>query len=229
MSKKRPQHRPPAEQPREAPSEPAPAASQPNHPGAAARPDSGAGAGAESGDHDQTDHAASTPAGAAGQGLPEVAPLRRQVEQLEVELDQARDRALRFQAELDNYRKRAARELETERRYAALPLLRDLLSVLDNIHRAIEAGRNARAVEGLLEGFEMVAQQLEDVLRRHGCVRIEALHAPFDPNVHEAVLQQPSSEYPPNTVLQVTQTGFRLHDRVVRPSRVVVSVQSESE
>jgi len=159
----------------------------------------------------------------------EMAALRQRIEQLEAELEQARDRALRFQAELDNYRKRAARELETERRYAALPLMRDLLAVLDNMHRAVEAGRKATGVEGLLEGFEMVARQLEDVLRRHHCVRIEALNAPFDPNYHEAVAQRPSSEHPPNTVLEVTQPGFRLHDRVVRPSRVVVSTSNESE
>lgn len=163
------------------------------------------------------------------EGRAELAALRQQIEQLEAELAQARDRALRFQAELDNYRKRAARELENERRYAALPLLRDLLPVWDNVQRAIAAGRKAASADGLVEGFEMVAQQLEDVLQRHHCRPIAALHAPFDPNLHEAILQQPSSEHPPHTVIEVTQQGFQLHDRVVRPSRVVVSVPSESE
>jgi molecular chaperone GrpE len=146
-----------------------------------------------------------------------------QIESLRAELAAAKDRALRCQAELENYRKRAQREIEEERRYANLPLLRDLLPVLDNVHRAIEAAGKTPDASGLLEGFRLVAQQLEGVLARHHCVPIEALHAPFDPHRHDAILQQPSAEHPANTVLLVTQTGFQLHDRVVRPSQVIVS------
>lgn len=143
--------------------------------------------------------------------------------QLRAELDEAKDRALRCQAELENYRRRVAREFEQERRYAAMPLLRDLLPVWDNVHRAIEAGEHRGGDSPLLEGFKIVADQLEDVLRRHDCVKIDALWQPFDPNVHEAITQQPSEEHPPGTVVGETQTGFRLHDRVVRPSQVLVS------
>ncbi len=134
-----------------------------------------------------------------------------------------RDRALRCQAELENYRRRVAREMEQERRYAAMPLLRDLLPVWDNVHRAIEAAERAGGDQGFIEGFRLVLSQLEEVLRRHDCVRIEALHQPFDPNLHEAITQQPSEEHPSNTVIGETQTGFQLHDRVVRPSQVIVS------
>ena len=98
-----------------------------------------------------------------------------------------------------------------------------LLPGSHNIDREIEAaGKNADA-DALLEGFRMVSQQLEDVLKRHHCTRIEALDAPFDPNVHHAVMQQPSDEHPANTVMMVTQNGYQLHDRVVRPSQVIVS------
>ena len=135
----------------------------------------------------------------------------------------AKDRELRAHAELDNYRKRAARELDEHRRYANLSLLRDLLPVLDNVDRAIEAADKNADAAALLEGFKMVSQQLGEVLKRHHCTRIEALHAPFDPNVHHAVMQQPSDEHPANTVLMVTQNGYQLHDRVVRPSQVIVS------
>ena len=72
----------------------------------------------------------------------------------------------------------------------------------------------------------MVAQQFEGVLERHHCLRIEALNEPFDPHRHEAVSQQPSNEYAANTVLMVTQTGYQLHDRVVRPSQVIVSAEA---
>lgn len=139
------------------------------------------------------------------------------------ELADARDRLLRTQAELDNYRKRVRREIEEDRRYATQDLMRDLLPVLDNVRRAIEAGEKSPDASGLLAGVRMVAQQLDDVLARHNCTRIDALHEPFDPNVHEAIMQQPSAEHPPQTVLGVVQEGFRLHDRVLRPTQVIVS------
>jgi molecular chaperone GrpE len=138
-------------------------------------------------------------------------------------LASARDRALRAQAELDNYRKRMRKEMDDERRYAQLPLLGDLLPVLDNVGRAIQAAEKSPDASGLLAGFKMVAQQLESVLSRHHCTRIDALHKPFDPHLHAAILQQPSSEYPPNTVVQVAQEGYQLHDRVLRPAQVIVS------
>ena len=144
-------------------------------------------------------------------------------QKLRAELAAAKDRELRAHAELDNYRKRAARELDERLRYANLSLLRDLLPVIDNVDRAIEAAEKNADAAALLEGFKMVSQQLGDVLKRHHCTRIEALHAPFDPNVHHAVMQQPSEEHPANTVLMVTQNGYQLHDRVVRPSQVIVS------
>jgi molecular chaperone GrpE len=148
--------------------------------------------------------------------------------QLQAELAAAKDRTLRCQAELENYRKRAARELDEKLRYANMSLLQDLLPVLDNIERAIEAAEKNADAAALLDGFKIVRQQVDEVLGRHHCKRINALHEPFDPNVHHAVMQQPSDEYPGNTVLMVTQNGYQLHDRVVRPSQVIVSTASES-
>lgn len=142
---------------------------------------------------------------------------------LREEIDAAKDRVLRAQAELDNYRKRTRKEMEDERRYAQLPLLGDLLPVLDNMQRAIQAAEKSPEASGFLAGYKMLAEQLEGVLSRHHCKRIEALHQPFDPHLHAAIMQQPSSEYPAGTVLQVAQEGYQLHDRVVRPSQVVVS------
>lgn len=151
-------------------------------------------------------------------------PIIDTVEQLKEQLEQAKDRTLRCQAELDNYRKRAAREMEDQNRYANISFMRELLPVLDNIYRAIEAAEKSTDGSGLLDGVKLVAQQLEAVLERHHCVKIPALHQPFDPNLHHAILQQPSDEYPENTVLLVTQEGYQLHDRVVRPSQVIVSI-----
>ncbi len=157
----------------------------------------------------------------SGVGQADLGP--SEIERLREELAQAQDRALRTQAELENYRKRVARQMEEERRYANIPLIRDLLPVWDSVGRAIEAAENAPETASLLEGFKMVAGQLESVLQQHHCQKIDALGEPFDPNLHEAIFQQPSREHPVNTVLEVTQIGFRLHDRVVRPSQVIVS------
>ena len=100
---------------------------------------------------------------------------------------------------------------------------RDLLPIINNVERAIEAAEKNADAAALLEGFKMVSRQLDELLKLHHCTRIEALHAPFDPNVHHAIMQQPSEEHPANTVLTVTQNGYQLHDRVVRPSQVIVS------
>jgi molecular chaperone GrpE len=138
------------------------------------------------------------------------------------ELAAANDRFLRLQAEMQNLRNRTSREISDERKYAALPVLRDLLPVLDNINRAIEAAEKAGEADNLLEGFRLVRQQLVTTLTNHGAEPIDALGQQFDPNFHQAILHQPSGE-PANTVTMVTQEGYKLHDRVVRPAQVIVS------
>lgn len=142
---------------------------------------------------------------------------------LEDELAAAQNRVLRLQAELENVRKRSRRELEEQRRYAGLPLMRDLLAVVDNLQRAIAAAEQNHNASSLLEGVKMVAEQLGSVLMQHHCEPIVAEGAPFDPHLHEAIAQQPSTEHEPGTVSHVTQVGYRLHDRVVRPSQVIVA------
>lgn len=142
---------------------------------------------------------------------------------LESELAAEKDRVLRLQAEMENLRSRTAREIVDERRYAPLPVVRDLLPVLDNIDRAIEAAEQTNEAASLLEGFKLVRQQLLAVLERNHCKPIEAVGEPFDPQIHEAILQQPSDEQPANHVLQETQKGYQLHDRVVRASQVIIS------
>jgi molecular chaperone GrpE len=139
------------------------------------------------------------------------------------ELSAANDRLLRLQAEMQNLRNRTSREIADERRYAALPLLGDLLPVVDNIDRAIEAAEKAGEAENLLEGFRLVKQQLITTLARHQCEPIPADGQPFDPNYHQAILQQPSADVPAGHVMLVAQTGYKLHDRVVRPAQVIVS------
>jgi molecular chaperone GrpE len=143
--------------------------------------------------------------------------------QLADELAAEKDRSLRLAAEMQNLRNRTSREIADERKYAALPVMRDLLPVLDNIGRAIEAAEKAGEAENLLAGFRLVRQQLETILSRHECQPISPEGEPFDPHFHQAILQQPSPGVPAGHVMMVTQTGYKLHDRVVRPAQVIVS------
>jgi molecular chaperone GrpE len=133
------------------------------------------------------------------------------------------DRLLRLQAEMQNLRNRTSREIADERKYAALPVMRDLLPIVDNIDRALEAAEKAGENENLLSGFRLVKQLLHTLLVRHHCEPIAAENEPFDPHFHEAILQQPSADVPAGNVMMVTQPGYKMHDRVVRPAQVIVS------
>ena len=140
-----------------------------------------------------------------------------------VELAAERDRNLRLRAEIENVRSRASRELADQIKYASLPLARDLLTVLDNVDRAIASAEKNHDAGALLEGFKLVRQQIVTVLQQHNCQEIPAAGAEFDPQFHAAILQQPSADVPAGYVTMVTQAGYRLHDRVVRPAQVIVS------
>ena len=150
--------------------------------------------------------------------------LQNEIAKLRGEVLEANDRALRATAELENFRKRARRELEDEKRYAAMPLLRDLLNVLDNLDRAIEAAEKSPSASSLLEGVKMVSFQLTTYLDQHQCRRIPAVGAEFNPHFHEAIAQEPSVEHPVGFVTRVARHGYQLHDRVVRPAQVLVSI-----
>jgi len=146
-----------------------------------------------------------------------------ELKRLEQELAAANDQALRAHAELENFRKRTYRQMEDERKYAGLPLIRDLLSVVDNLERAIQSAEQNENSSSLLDGVKMVAQQFSMVLEQHHCKRIDATGEAFDPHLHEAIAQQPSEEHPEGNVMDVAQIGYQLHDRVVRPTQVLVS------
>src|SRR5262249_45752561 len=139
------------------------------------------------------------------------------------ERDQFLDMLQRSRAEFENYQKRARKEREEERPYVYGPLAYDLLPVLDNLERAMAAARQAGETGPLVQGVALVQNQFLELLKRYGITRIEALGKPFDPNVHQAVMQQPSEKHPANTVLQVLEEGFMNHDRVLRPAKVIVS------
>src|SRR2546421_180225 len=129
----------------------------------------------------------------------------------------------RTQADFENYRKRNQPEREQEARFAHSGFARDLLPVLDNLDRATAAARQAGETGPLVQGVALVQAQLLDLLKRYGVTRIDAEGKPFDPNLHQAVMQQPAAGRPPDTVVQVLEQGFMIHDRGLRPARGVVA------
>jgi molecular chaperone GrpE len=173
-------------------------------------------------DHHQTEHDPQ-PAEPADQARHEPSAAAPSVEQ---QLADAQERLLRTQAELENYRKRARREYEEAQRYREIDLLRDLLPVLDNVLRAIEASETTSDVESLRSGFRMTAQQIEKILESHGCSTVATDGTPFDPTVHDAILQQPTAAAAPGTIVGTASRGYKLHDRVVRPAQVIVATES---
>ena len=144
-------------------------------------------------------------------------------QQLRLELDEAKSRTLRALADLENYRARISRQMSEERKYAHIDFMREILPVWDNIGRTLESVADTNNLEALVEGVQMVHQQLLDVLRKYHCEKIESKYQPFDPNFHESVAQIPNEEYPANTVIEEIQAGFRLFERVVRPAQVVLA------
>lgn len=142
------------------------------------------------------------------------------------ERDQYLDLWQRNRAEFENYQKRNQKDRAQERQYLTSTVFVDLLPVVDNLERAIAAGRQAGEKGPLVDGVAMVLSQLLDMFKRHGVTRIEAQDKPFDPNVHQAVMQQPAADKPANTVVQVLEQGYMMQDRVLRPAKVVVSKEA---
>ena len=142
----------------------------------------------------------------------------------EQQIAELKDKNVRLLAEVDNVRKRAMRDSAESRKYAALPLVNDLLVMTDNLQRALDATDSAGSVESLKSGVEMVLQGILQIFEKYHCQLIETeVGQTFDMNLHEAVGMQPSEEQPANTVLFVASQGYQLHDRVIRPSQVIVS------
>jgi molecular chaperone GrpE len=140
------------------------------------------------------------------------------------DVELANQRVLLAQAELENFRKRTRKDYEDQLRFAALPLIEDLLQVRDNLMRALEAANTAAgSVESLQAGVNMVAKQLDDILAKHGIRPIPSIGETFDPNYHQAIAQAPSETHELGTIAIEATTGFQMHGRVVRPSQVVVS------
>ena len=148
------------------------------------------------------------------------------------EIVSLRDRLMRALAETENTRRQGERRAEDAQQYAITNFARELLQVVDNLRRAIEASPadpEARKADGLLEGVAATERILMQILNRFGVREIGALNEPFDPKKHEAVMETETdeTEQPPGSVVQVLEDGYMLHDRLLRPARVVVAKSAQ--
>jgi molecular chaperone GrpE len=158
-----------------------------------------------------------TPTDSAEAAQTEAAPTTEQ------ELERLRDENLRLMAELRNVQQRAQRERQEALRYAEADFARDLLVILDDLERTQESARSAEDVKAVGEGVRIVYEHFLKVLRGRHIEPIEALGRPFDPDLHEALMQRPHDDQPAGTVIQELARGYRMRERVIRPSKVIVS------
>jgi molecular chaperone GrpE len=148
---------------------------------------------------------------------------REQLGQLKAELDRYRDIALRSVADLDNYRKRMAREKDDAIRYANAGFLERLIPILDNFELGLQAAKAGGSQSAVLDGMTMIFKQLQDFLASCGVETIDATAEHFDPKLHEAIAQEENSEVEEGVVIRQLRKGYRLKDRLIRPANVVVS------
>jgi molecular chaperone GrpE len=161
------------------------------------------------------------------EALDDVEHLRQQLEAKEAEARDIQERLLRQAADLENYKKRAARDKADSIRYANENLVKDLLPVLDNLERALGYAHGGGNGKPLLEGIDLVLKNFLEVLGRHGVTPVSAVGERFDPAKHEAVTQVESREYDPNVVVDEYRKGYYLLDRLLRPAQVSVSKSPE--
>jgi len=161
--------------------------------------------------------------------LSEVDNLRQQLEAKELEAKQNHERFLRQLAEMENFKKRTAREKEETIKYGNEGLVRDLLPILDNLERAVEHAQGGGNGKPLLEGIEMILKSLLEVLQKHGVTQISAKGELFDPQKHEAFAQVESEDLEANTVVEELHKGYLQFDRLLRPSLVSVAKSPETK
>ena len=175
------------------------------------------------GDKPAPTHGSAEPKPEVSTGGQTTAPQQDEDERLQADLDRFRDLALRSQADFENYKKRATREREEAIKYANSALLERLIPIVDNFELGLEAARGDGANSPVFSGMNMVLKQLMDFLTDHGLQPIDATGQKFDPNLHEAIAHEPSDHVPEGVVIRQTRRGYRMRDRLLRPSSVVVS------
>ncbi|UNL84254.1 nucleotide exchange factor GrpE [Priestia koreensis] len=146
-----------------------------------------------------------------------------EIEALQAKVEEQENRYLRLQADFDNLRRRTRLDAESAEKYRAQKLITDILPALDNFERALKVDTEEAQNDAILQGMQMVYRQLAEALQKEGLEAIEAVGSPFDPYLHQAVMQVEDDSYEPNTVVEEFQKGYKLKDKVIRPSMVKVN------
>jgi len=156
--------------------------------------------------------------------------LEARLESKEEEAKETYDRLLRVSADFENYKKRSTREMEEFRKYANQSLLKEMLTVVDNLELAINSAEEEKSTdEKLIEGLNLTRTEMLRVLEKFNVKPITARGEVFDPAFHEAVMREETDDYPENTVLSEFQKGYLIHDRLLRPAMVVVAASKSNE
>jgi molecular chaperone GrpE len=188
-------------------------------------------------EHQKSENEADTPAedkemgnnppleGENGEIPPNIESLKEEIDAAKKDAAESHDRYLRMCADFDNYKKIVQRRMDDYKKFANTELLKDLLTVVDNLERALDVRReNLSNVEScMIEGVEMTLNEILNLLKKYNVTQVDADRKPFDPNYHDAVMQEESDDLPDNTVKKELQKGYLLHDRLIRPAMVVVS------
>jgi len=148
---------------------------------------------------------------------------QKEIEKLKTKLDEADNRYLRLQADFDNFRRRTRLDLEAKEKYRAQKLITDLLPAIDNFERAMKMETENEQTKPLLQGMDMVYRSLLEALKNEGVEPIEAVNKEFDPHLHQAVMQVEDENFESNIIVEEFQRGYKLKDRVIRPSMVKVN------
>ena len=165
----------------------------------------------------------------ASYGVGDAEALRNRVTLAEQQRDEYLDLLKRTRADFENYQKRIQRQLAEERRHGIAGLARELFPVVDNLQRAVDAGRPGADNNPMVQGVALVWSQLREIFSRFGITPLEGLGEPFDPHLQESVSQEFRTDMASGTVVAVLEPGYRLDDRVLRPAKVVVSAAPASE
>ncbi len=147
--------------------------------------------------------------------------LEKQLKQTQEKLQEINDKYLRLYADFDNYQKRVAKEIEDVREATKRSLINEFLVILDNMEKAILISKEHK--DSIIEGIELTMKSFKDLLRKHGVEEIDPQKEQFNPDLHDALMMQPSDEMPKDTVLQTLQKGYMYKNKLIRPAKVIVS------
>ncbi len=150
-----------------------------------------------------------------------------EIKKLQEQAEKYKNEGLYLRAEFDNYRRNMIKERSELIKFGGERLAKDLLSVLDNFERALEAKINTENMAAFKRGIEMTAADLKSLLQKHGVTEVVTLGQPFDPATHEALSSEPTDKVEPGNVLRVFQKAYKLHDKLIRPAQVVVAKKGD--